>query len=267
MKLTIRDVQVILRDAGFYNGPISGIVGPLTRSAIEKALVSTKNFTALLFQEHRLPIAAAQAALNKMGFDAGHVDGFSGHNTRQAYIAFRAARRGISTDLNRDADVELFSESDFPRQKDMVRFYGPPGSPDATAGRVILPCPHVLAWDTSTEIRSFSCHVKAAPAFQRIFDQAFDAYGRAEYERLRLNRFGGCFNNRPMRGGSLPSTHAFGAAVDLDPERNQLRWTSARASFARPEYEKFWQIVERNGGVSLGRARNFDWMHFQLARL
>lgn len=39
------------------------------------------------------------------------------------------------------------------------------------------------------------------------------------------------------------------------------------ASFARPEYEPFWAIVEEEGLVSLGRTRDFDWMHFQAARL
>jgi len=55
--------------------------------------------------------------------------------------------------------------------------------------------------------------------------------------------------------------------VDLDPGRNQLKWGRDRAVFARPEYEPFWQIVESEGLVSLGRAKNFDWMHFQAARL
>jgi hypothetical protein len=28
-----------------------------------------------------------------------------------------------------------------------------------------------------------------------------------------------------------------------------------------------WRIIEGEGAVSLGRARNFDWMHWQFARL
>ena len=32
-------------------------------------------------------------------------------------------------------------------------------------------------------------------------------------------------------------------------------------------YEPFWRIVEGEGLLSLGRTRNFDWMHFQAARL
>ncbi|WP_347138974.1 hypothetical protein [Paracoccus sp. SSK6] len=52
--------------------------------------------------------------------------------------------------------------------------------------------------------------------------------------------------------------------MDLDPERNQLRWGRSRASFAKPDYDAFWSIVEGHGGTSLGRKRDYDWMHFQL---
>ena len=33
------------------------------------------------------------------------------------------------------------------------------------------------------------------------------------------------------------------------------------------EYAAFWQFVEAEGAVSLGRARDYDWMHFQFATL
>ncbi len=61
--------------------------------------------------------------------------------------------------------------------------------------------------------------------------------------------------------------HAWGIAVDLDPERNPLRWGRDRASFAASAYEPFWTIVEAAGAPSLGRACNRDWMHFQFGRL
>ena len=68
-----------------------------------------------------------------------------------------------------------------------------------------------------------------------------------------------------MRGSSTTtSTHAWGVAVDVDPERNQLRWDKSRAKLALPEYEPWWKIVESYGATSLGRRRNYDWMHFQL---
>ena len=70
-----------------------------------------------------------------------------------------------------------------------------------------------------------------------------------------------------MRGGSSWSMHSWGVAVDLDPDRNRLRWNSSKAYLARDEYKPFWKIVESEGWTSLGRERNYDWMHFQSAHL
>lgn len=149
----------------------------------------------------------------------------------------------------------------------LTRFFGPAGSPACTAGSVRLPFPFVIAWDTSQRITRISCHEKVAPALTRIYARAAAHYGEKRFRQLGLDRFGGCYNFRKMRGGSRLSTHAWGIAVDHDPERNQLKWGRDRASLASPDCEAFWQIVEAEGAVSLGRARNFDWMHFQFARL
>lgn len=62
---------------------------------------------------------------------------------------------------------------------------------------------------------------------------------------LRLDVYGGCFNNRPIRGGSRPSLHAWGIAIDMDPERNTLYMSAPEAVFSGPEYDAFWSIVEK----------------------
>jgi hypothetical protein len=62
-------------------------------------------------------------------------------------------------------------------------------------------------------------------------------------------------------------SNSWGAAVDIDPDRNQLKWGKDKAFLARPEYEPFWKIVEAEGWTSLGKARNIDFMHFQAANL
>jgi hypothetical protein len=46
-----------------------------------------------------------------------------------------------------------------------------------------------------------------------------------------------------MRGGSAWSIHSWGAAVDLDPDINQLKWSKPKATFSRPEYR--WNVFSQ----------------------
>jgi hypothetical protein len=149
----------------------------------------------------------------------------------------------------------------------MGSFYGPAGGPACTAGRVELPFPMVIAWDRGQTISRFSCHELLAEPLTAIFRDTLDHYGLRQIEALELNVFGGCFNHRRMRGGRALSTHAYGAAVDLNPEKNRLRWGADRAQFAHPAYRDFWEIVMTHGGTPAGYAWGKDWMHFQFAKI
>ena len=152
-----------------------------------------------------------------------------------------------------------------PKQADVAKFYGQAGATACTSGKVVLPFAFPLAWDDSQRVTRISCHAKVAADLTAIFAEAAKHYGEDEFRRLRLDRFGGCYNYRVMRGGTALSMHAWGIAVDLDPINNQLRWGKDRAEFAKTEYLPFWNIVEAHGATSLGRAKNYDWMHFQFA--
>lgn len=142
----------------------------------------------------------------------------------------------------------------------MVSFYGEVGTNQVV---MELPYPMKLAWNNETEITKISCHRKCKDAFYNIFKKTLDHYGLERIQELRLDQFGGCLNVRKMRGGDSWSKHAWGCAIDIDPENNQLKWGKDKAWLAREEYEPFWKIVESEGGYSLGRKKNFDWMHFQ----
>ena len=63
------------------------------------------------------------------------------------------------------------------------------------------------------------------------------------------------------------SMRSWGIAIDDDPARNRLKWKRDRANFAKPDYDAWWRFREEEGWVSLGRSRNYDWMHVQAARL
>jgi len=148
---------------------------------------------------------------------------------------------------------------------ELFKKYGTPtetGSPYLI--KITLPYPMILSWDKTKKVTSIRCHKLVAEKFKAVFDDILKHYGLAEIEKLGINLYGGCFNFRQMRGGSDYSRHSWGVAIDLDPERNQLKETSATARFARAEYKPMIDIFYKHGFLSLGREKNYDWMHFEI---
>ena len=107
-------------------------------------------------------------------------------------------------------------------------------------------------------------HRLLALKFTAVFNDLLTHYGLAEIQRLGIDLFGGCFSFRKMRGGSDYSRHSWGIAIDLDPARNALKATSKTAQFAKPAYKPMIDIFYKHGFVSLGREKNYDWMHFEI---
>lgn len=235
--------------------------------------------------------AAAQRALMALGYNLGKGgpsgkgdDGIWGKNSVAACAAFQ---RGRGLAANGDLTAEtikalqaatadkteprtvppapIVKPTVWPLQRDVAKVFGEMGK-----HQVKLPLPFAMriAWDKGTVINSMTLHEKIAPAAGRVFARIADAYpDHATRQRLGLDLFGGSLNVRKMRGGSAWSMHSWGIAIDFDPERNQLKWGRDRASLAKSECERFWQLWEEEGFVSLGRAQNRDWMHVQAARL
>lgn len=131
--------------------------------------------------------------------------------------------------------------------------------------QIDLPYPMKLAWDKSVTVTKVTCHKLVAANFKNVFNDLLKTYGIAKIQELGIDLFGGIYNCRPMRGGTQFSTHAYAVAIDLDPERNQLKETSKTARFARPEYKPMIDIFYKHGFISLGVEKNFDWQHFQIA--
>lgn len=119
--------------------------------------------------------------------------------------------------------------------------------------RAPLPFPIALSWDPAKQVRNLYCHRRLVPVFPAVF---------AEIQRRGLNKkirtYGGCFNFRAKRSGSKLSTHAWGAAIDLNPETNGMGQDGDMASGIVAVFESFgftW------GGRWSGRSK--DPMHFQ----
>lgn len=141
--------------------------------------------------------------------------------------------------------------------------YGPPG--ESRLEYINLPYPMRIAWDKNTKVSRIRCHKLIAPNLLNVFKELLQVYGYDKIVELGIDLFGGCYNFRQMRGGSEWSRHSWGIAIDLDPERNQLKWNKAKAQFGKPEYQKMIDIFYKHGFLSLGWEKNYDWMHFEIA--
>jgi hypothetical protein len=127
-----------------------------------------------------------------------------------------------------------------------------------------LPYPMRLAWDTDTTVIRIRCHRLIKDKLSAVFNDLLEHYGLTEIKRLGIDLFGGCFAFRKMRGGNDYSRHSWAIAIDLDPARNSLKATSRTAQFAKPAYKPMIDIFYKHGFVSLGREKNYDWMHFEI---
>ena len=119
--------------------------------------------------------------------------------------------------------------------------------------RLPLPFPMQLSWDKSKSVTLMTCHKGMAPVFGEVFGE-IQKHGL----QAKIESFGGCFSFRPQRRGTKLSTHAWGIAIDLNPEEN------AQGSAGNIDA----------GLVEIFRAAGFEWgggwasgvrdpMHFQ----
>jgi len=230
----IRRLQSLLTSAGFSPGLVDGIMGPVTEAAVK----------------------AFQKA-NKLS-----VDGIAGPITM---AALKGVVEGISAPVEGvDREAREPAGPVWPHQRDVRAFFGKPGTRQA---KCKCPYPMRLAWKKPIVVNAFSCHELVASHMEEALVGALEHYGADGIRELGLDLFGGCLNVRRMQGGRAWSMHSWGIAIDMDPARNRLRWGAGKAEMSKPIYNKWFDLWEEQGFVSLGRARNYDWMHVQAARI
>lgn len=166
--------------------------------------------------------------------------------------------------------------ANWPKQSAMSSFYGDPdtnddGRPDAaweSANLVRITPPYrlVLAWDTKRALSTILVHKKCADSLLRVLTAIKAHYKTQEaIDAARMHLFGGVYNFRLMRGGSSLSIHSWGAAIDLDPERNGLgvKYNAAKGMMPAPVIAAF----EAEGWTWGGKWSRPDAMHFQAANV
>jgi hypothetical protein len=273
LKRAIVVVQDHLKAKGHYAGASHGIADAATDAAVALGLGERQADIpagALGFSQRRRMVMLLQLICRDKGIACDPIDGYWGQITQTAWdsLVF-LLDHGRLPEPWRDTDQPAANPQNWPRdtagQAEMRGFFGQPGQPPIQ--KVPCPWPLKLAWNPAQRVTHIGCHAKVADSLGRVLTKVHAHYGAAELARLRLDLFGGCFAPRKKRGGSTWSTHAWAAAIDWDPARNQLAWGRDRASLAAPAYDFWWKCWEAEGWVSLGRSCNFDWMHVQAARL
>lgn len=168
--------------------------------------------------------------------------------------------------------------------KEMLALFGNPAYPDGSVNRswvranivsMKLPPGYPMFYD-GKKVSSIRIHRLLKDDLYAIFvkiwnevrvqvkqvhgyEQSTAFYDNRTLERLKvlgLDVFSGSYNFRPVRGGISLSSHAFGAAIDLDAPHNAQGTQGRMPPFVI-------RIFESHGWQWGGRWRRPDPMHFQ----
>lgn len=179
-------------------------------------------------------------------------DGIIGPHTVQALV--------------RELGISYTAAPNWPTQAEVrqgTSCFGKPGNERVLTS--IVP-PYPLLYEGQA-VRSIRVHELIAPHVQAALREVLAHYGQDEIHRLGLDLYGGSYNYRLGTGSSSLSLHAWGIALDFSPDANAYAMKSPRATLSHRDCLAWWEIWESHGAVSLGRERNYDWMHLQFARL
>jgi len=264
MRLTKRHFRIIqhqLNLFGYNAGEVNGTAGAKTKTVLSKVTELPKEW-----RFHRKFIGFIQLACTHHGIETGDIDGYWGPQTDYAYgVLEEFVNTGEMPPDWRDENGNDLNPNNWPGQNEteLFAFYGKVG---INQKRLQLPYPHRLSWDKRKVVNSIFCHEKVHDSLSRVLSKVVDHYGIEGIKRLKLDLWGGCLSVRKMRGGSKWSTHSWGIAMDYNPDENRLKWGRDRAAFAGSEYDKWWEFWEEEGWTSLGRTKNYDWMHVQATK-
>ncbi len=124
---------------------------------------------------------------------------------------------------------------------------------DEHLATIPLAFPIALSWDPSRRVTRITCNKH----LESVFSDCFQLIENSGLQQ-EITSFGGCFCFRPQRLGTKLSTHAWGIAIDLNPESN----AQGTAGNMHPGIVSIF----RNAGFTWGGdwdGKSRDPMHFQ----
>ncbi len=156
----------------------------------------------------------------------------------------------------------------WPRLSELDAFYGNPrgknGNPSLkweSANLVRLTPPWQMTY-AGKPIQSIRVHRKCHDSLARVFGAIAEAADHMPQVLARwgVTVFGGTYNYRLIRGSaSRLSNHAYGAAIDLDPERNAMGDRTPHFATCKEVLAAF----EAEGWAWLGKTSVHDGMHWE----
>jgi hypothetical protein len=251
--LDAKILQNFLNVVGGYGLVVDGQFGPRSYTAARDYLSDLRYPST--WSDSRTYVALEQLFLNATIGAGLLVDGLDGAKTQAARSAF------LATGLSPQYVV-------WPRQSGVPAYFGEITLENQTRVEV----PYTMYADyqrlSSQRVYSIMCHKKVATHLDRILRRTAAHYGAELLRRYNLDIFSGSRVVRRITGGVGYSMHSWGIAFDFDAahnEFNQQSWEGA--AFAKSHYATWLKHWYDEGAINLGKERNYDWMHFQFARL
>lgn len=149
-------------------------------------------------------------------------------------------------------------------------FYGDPNigghaSPTWEAANLVIVRPPFQMYYGDAPTSGLRVHHKIAAALATVLQGIAATFTPAELSQYQLNKTGGGYCFRMMRGADRPSVHSWGAAVDLAPALNPFGVEYGSRPNMMPM--KAVEIFKANGFTWGGLWRIADGMHIQAANV
>ncbi len=248
-----KTLQNFLNTAGGYGLIVDGQFGLRSYTATRDYLAD-RGYPAT-WTDARTYIALEQLFLNATIGAGLLVDGVDGPQTEAARVAYK----NLAT---------LPQPVLWPRQSSVPTFFGAITLENQEYAQVPYPMYADYGRLSAHRVSRIMCHRKVRPHVERVLKRALVHYGATQIRKLNLDIFSGSRVVRRITGGTGYSMHSWGIAFDFDAAHNEFDQQSWEgAAFAKTIYAPWIKFWYDEGAINLGRERNYDWMHFQFARL
>ena len=105
-----------------------------------------------------------------------------------------------------------------------IAFFGDPRKSTFESTFLTNLAPPYQMYYNGHPVKTIRVNKKIATALLYVFTEILDKCGhdQEKIDAIGASSYGGCYNFRPIRGARNLSNHAFGAAIDINPQKLPL---------------------------------------------